>query len=85
MQVKNKPRDEDSEHAFILGSLDCTYSCKQYLSSNSGLDQQTIFLFYCLGSLFLLSALISTVDNKDTQVKWSLKFCRVAYPHTTDI
>jgi hypothetical protein len=24
LQVKNKPRDEESEHAFILGSMDCT-------------------------------------------------------------
>ncbi len=24
VQVKNKPRDEGTEHAFILGSIDCT-------------------------------------------------------------
>jgi hypothetical protein len=26
LRVKNKPRNRDPEHAFILGSIDCTFA-----------------------------------------------------------
>jgi hypothetical protein len=30
LQVKNKPRDEETEHVFILGSVDCLVASNNF-------------------------------------------------------
>jgi hypothetical protein len=49
LQVKNKPHDGESEHAFILGSMGCTVA-DNYCSLHSwrGLvqeDKRTVFAY----------------------------------------